>query len=87
MHAASKVFAKVCLQVMRDTFFANMWSVIRRGVSGISFLVQQNGKVPSFGLEWRPPKCTPLVRHLDLHIKNPEECVWSAYCNDIEESE
>ena len=69
MHAASKVFAKVCLQVIRDTFFANMWSVTRGGVSGLSFLVQQNGKVPSFGPEWRPPKCTPLMGHLDLHIK------------------
>ena len=69
MHAARKVFDKVCLQVIRDTFFANRWSVIAGGVSGLSFLVQQNGKVPSFGLEWRPPKCTPLVGHLDLHIK------------------
>ena len=30
-YTASKTFGKICLKAIRDTFFSNMWSVIRGG--------------------------------------------------------
>ena len=31
MHTAGKMFGKISLKAIRDTFFSNMWSVIRGG--------------------------------------------------------
>ena len=39
IYAASKIFDKIFLKAIIDTFFSNMWSEIRRGTAGLNFLV------------------------------------------------
>ena len=34
IEAAGKIFGKICLKAIRNTFFSNMWSVISRGKGG-----------------------------------------------------
>ena len=77
MYAAGKSLGKSCLKAIRDTFFCNMWSVIRRGPERLIFLVgdiKQEKKVQTFGFAGRPPPpppphLPPLVGHPDLPIR------------------
>ena len=39
IYAAGKIFCKISLKVIRDAFFSNMWSAIRRGIEQPNFLV------------------------------------------------
>ena len=74
MHATDKMFDKICLKAIKDTFVSNMWSVTRgwgRGGGVLSFLlrgnIQQKRKFQTFGLAERPsPQFVPLVEHTDL---------------------
>ena len=54
MHASGRIFEKFYLKAIRDTFFSNMWSVIRRQSNSI-FLVRlissRRAKLKLFGLQ------------------------------------
>ena len=52
MYAAGKIFVKICLRAIGDTFFCNMWSVIRGRIGEINLLmgVMSNRKGAKFGL-------------------------------------
>ena len=57
IYAAGKIFAKICLQAIRDTFFSNMRFVIRGGTGGLNFLVGVISNSPKFkrlGLQGDP---------------------------------
>ena len=73
--ATEKIFGKICLKVIRDTFFSNMWSAIS-GVTGrlkvlVEGDIQQKGKLQTYGLAGRPPhtQFPPVVGHPDLPIR------------------
>ena len=72
MHATDKIFGKIFLKVIRDTFLANMWSVVRRGMGDSIF---EWGWYPTEGENSRFWSCRetlpilPLVGHLDLFIR------------------
>ena len=71
MHASGKIFNKICLKAIRNTFFqlCSLWS----GDRGTKFFsggdIQQKRKVQTFWLAGRPLKFPPLVGHPDLPIK------------------
>ena len=68
MHASGKTFDKICLKAVRDTFFSNIWSVIRgqsHSIFGGSD-IQQLEKVQTFWLAEGPHKLPPLVGEHDL---------------------
>ena len=60
IHAAGKIFGKICLKAIRATFFSNIWSVIR-GEKGDWGDIQQIGKVQTFSLAGGPPLLTPSL--------------------------
>ena len=60
IYAAVKIFGKICLKVIRDTFFFNMLSVIRRGKEDWGD-IQQMGKVQTFSLAGGPPPPIPSL--------------------------
>ena len=62
IYARSKIFGKICLKAIRDTFFSNMWSVIRGG-KGTGGDIQQTEKVQAFSLTEGPP---PLILSLSV---------------------
>ena len=39
MHITGKISGKICLKSIKDTFFPNMWSGIRRGTKELDFLI------------------------------------------------
>ena len=88
-----KIFGKISLKTIRDTFFSNMWSAISGGTGGLKVLVggdiQQKGKLQTCGLAGRPPTRFPPLcgTSWSPHKENPEEGAWSVYCNDFEKSE
>ena len=73
MHASGKIFGKICLKAIRDTFFSKMWSVIREGTEGLNFLVgvtsNRRGKFKLLGLQGESPQFPPLVGQPDLTIR------------------
>ena len=83
MHSAGKMFDKISLKAIRDTFFSNMWSVIRGGTGVTVFFfflegggrrvgggdIQKSGKVQTFELAVRRPQSPPLVGHPNLPIR------------------
>ena len=83
---AHKMFGKICLKVIRTTFFSNMWSVIwgRKWDWGWYPAV---GKVQTFSLSWGGSPIPFLVWHPDHSIRKILKSDWSAYCNDFEKSE
>ena len=77
MYAAGKLFGKVCLKTIRDTFFPNMWSVNREGKRDPIFWwcdIWQKGKAQTFTLARRPPlpQFPPLVRYSNLPIRKTD---------------
>ena len=71
IHASCKIFDKIMINRYIDTFFSNMWSVIKG--QGTQFFsgcdIQQKGKVQTFWLGRRPPRFPSLKGHPDLPIK------------------
>ena len=67
IYAADKIFGKIGLKAIGDTFFFNMWPVVRGGTGEPNLLVggdiQQKRKVQTFSLPGRPP---PLIRSLSV---------------------
>ena len=60
-YATDKIFGKICLKTIRDTFFSNMRSVIMGG-KGNWGDIQQKGKVQTFSPVGGPlPQSLPLV--------------------------
>ena len=72
MHASGKIFNKICLKAIRNTFFFH-YVVCDQGTGGTKFFsggdIQQKRKVQTFWLAGRPPKFPPLKGHPDLPIK------------------
>ena len=88
----AKIFVKICLRAVRDTFFYNIWSAIRGGIGEINLLmgVMSNRKGAKFGLlglQGDPPIPSLSGTSWSPHKENPEEGAWSAYCNDLGMSE
>ena len=80
IHASCKIFDKICLKAIRDTFFPNMWFVIKgQGTQffcGCDIQQKDTPQIPFLkGTSWSP------------HKENPEEGAWYAYCNDFEQNE
>ena len=49
---------------------------------------KERGKTQFFGGEVQsPPQSLPELQILIPHKKHPDECAWSDYCNDFENSE
>ena len=52
--ATEKIFGKICLKIIRGTFFSNMWSAVSGGTGGLKVLVggdiQQKGKLQTYGI-------------------------------------
>ena len=72
--ATDKMFGKICLKIIRNTFFSNMWSAISGGTRGLKVLVrgdiQQKEKLQTYGFSGRHPNQFPsLVRYPDLPIR------------------
>ena len=60
IYTTGRIFVKICLKAIRDTFFSNMWSVIKGG-RGTEVDIQQKGKVQIFSLAGgRPPPISSL---------------------------
>ena len=59
MHATGKMLGKNCLKTIRDTFFLNMWSVLRRRTGELDSLVgaisNRRGKLKPLGMQGDPP--------------------------------
>ena len=72
MHASGKMFDRICLKDVGDTFFFQ-YMECDQGTGGLIFFgwgdIQQKGKVQNFWLAGRPPKFPPLVGHPDLLIR------------------
>ena len=84
IYHAGKIFGKICLKAIRDTFLSNMWSKIKGGIRALNFLVEvissrrENFKL--LALQEDPSsQLPPLVWH--------PNGAWSAYCNDFQKSE
>ena len=65
MHASSKIFDKICLKTLRDTF-CFQYEVFDQGTGGLNFLVRvisnRMGKFKLFGLQGdhaTPPTNSP----------------------------
>ena len=74
MRIPGKMFGKICLKAFRNTFFPNMWSVIRGGKKGLTFwwkvISNRRGKFKLLGLQGElPPSPSPLVRHPNFPIR------------------
>ena len=71
IHASDKIFDKICLKAIRDTFFSNMslWSGDRGNQFFSAGDIRQKEKVQAFWHAGRPPKFPPLVGYLDLLIR------------------
>ena len=68
MHAAGKMFVKIYLKAIRDTFFSQY-------VEFPNILIQQNGKVDIFRLAGRPPHPPHHFPHLVGHPDLPNSVV------------
>ena len=70
--ATEKVFGKICLKIIKDTFFPNMCSVISRGTGGPKVLVggdiQQKGKLQTYELAGRPSHTNSSLPQWDILI-------------------
>ena len=94
MHAAGKMFGKISLKAIRDTFFLirGLWSGEGQGWQfffggwGGEGDIQKKGKVQTFGLAVRPPNPPFSGTSESPHKENPEEGTWPAYCNCFEKS-
>ena len=86
IYATSKVFDKICLNAIRDTFFSicGPWSGEGKGTGGD---IQQKGESSNFWSLDSLPQFPPLVWHPNLSIKKVLKIALSAYCNDFEKSE
>ena len=74
MRIPGKMFGKICLKAFRNTFFSNMWSVIRGGKKGLTFwwkvISNRRGKFKLLGLQEEPPPSpSPLVGHPNFSIR------------------
>ena len=72
--ATDKIFGKICLKIIRNTFFSNMWSAISGGTRGLKVLVrgdiQQKEKLQTYRFVGRHPTQFPsLVGYPDLPIR------------------
>ena len=58
IYGTGKIFGKICLKAIRDTFFSiyGLWAGKGRGTGGDT---QQKGKVQTFSLAGGPP--TPIA--------------------------
>ena len=91
MRAAVKIVGKNCLKAISDTFFPNMWSVIRRGTGRFDFSVGAisniSGKLKFLGLEGNQPVLSLSGTYWSPQKENPVERGCSGYCNDFGKSE
>ena len=87
IYVAGKIFGKICLKAIRDTFFpiCGLQSGKARGTGGD---IQQTEKVQTLVLQGDPlPQVSPFVWHPNLSIKKILKSDWSTYSNDFEKSE
>ena len=65
IYAIGKSFGKICLKAIRDTFLSNMWSAIRGGTRGFSFLMgvisNRRVKFKILVLKGEPPNFLPSL--------------------------
>ena len=96
IYATGKVFGKICLKTIRDTFFfsiCGLQSVERHGDSKFwsGDDIQQKGKVQTYGFAGIPPSPPPVPSISGTpwspHKENPEEGACSVYCNNFEKSQ
>ena len=88
IYTTSKIFGKIFLKAIRDTFFpiCGLWSGEREG--GLGVTLNRKGKFKLLFFQVDPvPQVPPLVWLLNLSIRKILESTWSAYCNDFEMSE
>ena len=93
---AGNFFGKICLKAIRDIRAirdSNMWSVIKRAMGGLNFLVvgeRGGGRwYPTEGQRSNVLEGHPSIPFLggtswSFHKEKPEEGAWSSYCNDFE---
>ena len=69
MHASGKIFGKICLKAIRDTF--SQYVICDQGDSIflVGVISNRRGKFKLFGFQGDPPKFPPLVGHPDLPIR------------------
>ena len=80
MCTTSKIFCKICLKAIRDTFF--QYVVCNQRRDGVRH--KEKGEDSIFwwgGLKSSP--VSPLVANSDFPY---DECAWSDYCNNFEKS-
>ena len=88
IYAAGKIFGKLCLKAIRNTFFSNMWSVISRGKGDWEWYPTDGESSNFYSCRGTPsPNSPPLVWHLNLSIRKVLKSAWSAYCNGFDKSE
>ena len=88
IYTAGKMFGKICLKAIGDTFFSNICSVIRGGKADWGWHATQGGKFKLFVLQGGTLcQFSPLVWHPNPPIKKNLKNASSAYCNDFEKSE
>ena len=75
MHVPGKMFDRICLKAVRDTFFFPIYGVWS-GDRGTQFFgggdIQHKGKTQTFWLVGEPPKFPPLVAHPDLPVRETQ---------------
>ena len=84
--ATEKVFGKICLKVIRDTFFSNMWSAISGATGDSKFwwrvISNRRGSFKLMDLQGDPPHTIPSRSGTSWspHKENPEEgaCLFTA---------